>query len=342
MAAGAHAAYQRDESERINLVSSIPFALVHLAPLAMIWTGVTWRDLVLCAVLYQTRMFFITAGYHRYFAHHTYTMNRFWQLLMAFGGTTAAQKGPLWWAALHRDHHRFADTPDDIHSPLKGFWWSHAGWILCDKYSDTRLDRIPDFARFPELRWLDEHNWIGPWALAIGTFLAFGASGLVVGFLLSTVLLWHGTFLVNSLAHVFGRRRYVTHDSSRNSMLIALVTGGEGWHNNHHYLPSSTRQGFFWWEIDATYYALLALRAVGIVHDLHRPPERLVHTNLVREGFDVGLFETHIARAGGILTSACDHVSEKYDHARVGLASTITSTVAAAENLARHAKARPA
>jgi stearoyl-CoA desaturase (delta-9 desaturase) len=243
---------------------------------------------------------------------------------------------------LHRDHHRFADTPDDIHSPLKGFWWSHVGWILCDKYSETRLDRIPDFARFPELRWLDKRNWIGSWTLAIATFLAFGVRGLVIGFFLSTVLLWHGTFLVNSLAHVFGRRRYVTHDSSRNSLLIALVTGGEGWHNNHHYLPSSTRQGFFWWEIDVTYYALVGLRALGIVHDLHRPPARLLHANLVRDGFDVGMFETHLARAGGILAAARDHVSDTYDRARAGVATTIASSVTAAEDLANQAKTRPA
>ena len=342
MRTGLHVAYERDPTERVNRVSSIPFALVHLAPLALIWTGVGWGDLALCAALYQIRMFFITAGYHRYFAHHSYKMNRFWQFVMAFGGTTAVQKGPLWWAALHRDHHRFADTPDDIHSPLKGFWWSHVGWILCDKYSDTRLDRISDFAAYPELRWLDKHNWIGPWTLGVATFLVFGWSGLVAGFFLSTVLLWHGTFLVNSLAHVFGRRRYVTHDSSRNSLLIALATGGEGWHNNHHYLPSSARQGFFWWEIDLTYYALLGLSAVGVVHDLHRPPKRLLKANLTRGGFDVGMFDIYMARATGVLSSARDHVSDGYDRAREGVASTITSTLSAAEDLAHHAKTKPA
>ncbi len=342
MPTGLHVAYERDPTERVNLVSSIPFALVHLAPLAMIWTGVTWRDVILCACLYQLRMFFITAGYHRYFAHHSYKMPRFWQFVMAFGGTTAAQKGPLWWAALHRDHHRDADTPDDIHSPLKGFWWSHVEWILCDKYGDTRFDRIADFARFPELRWLNRHNWIGPWVLGVATFLLFGVRGLVVGFFLSTVLLWHGTFLVNSVAHVFGRRRYVTHDSSRNSLLVALVTGGEGWHNNHHYVPSSARQGFFWWEIDLTFYALLALSGVGVVHDLHRPPARLLHTNLVRDGFDVGMFDTYLARAGGILSSARTHVSDSYDHAREGVATTIASTVSAAEDLSLQAKAQVA
>lgn len=342
MATGLRVAYERDPAERVNLVSSIPFALVHLAPLAIIWTGVSWRDLILCAVLYQVRMFFITAGYHRYFSHRSYTLSRFWQFVMAFGGTTAAQKGPLWWAALHRDHHRYADTPDDVHSPLKGLWWSHVGWILCDKYGATRFDRIPDFARFPELRWLNRNNWVGPWVLALATFFVFGLRGLVVGFFLSTVLLWHGTFLVNSAAHVFGRRRYVTHDSSRNSLLVALVTGGEGWHNNHHYVPSSARQGFFWWEIDLTYYGLVALRCVGVVHDLRRPPRRFLSANLVRDGFDVGMFATYLARAGGVLSSARTQVSDTYDHARKGVATSIASAAFAAEDLAREAKTRPA
>ncbi len=156
------------------------------------------------------------------------------------------------------------------------------------------------------------------------------------------MLLWHGTFLVNSLAHVFGRRRYITHDSSRNSLLIALVTGGEGWHNNHHYLPSSTRQGFFWWEIDLTYYALVALSAVGVVHDLHRPPKRLLRANLARGGFDVGMFDIHMARASGILSSARTYVSAGYDVARESVASTITSTLSAAEDLARQGKKQAA
>jgi stearoyl-CoA desaturase (delta-9 desaturase) len=329
---------RRDAAERLHVWSSVPFALVHLVPLAMIWTGVTWREVALCAVLYQARMFFVTAGYHRYFAHHSFKANRFWQFVLALGGTTAAQKGPLWWAAVHRDHHRFADTPDDPHSPLKGFWWSHVGWILCDKYQDTRFDRIPDFARFPELRWLNRHNWVGPWALAVATFVLFGVRGLVVGFFLSTVLLWHGTFLVNSLAHVFGRRRYVTHDSSRNSLLVALVTGGEGWHNNHHYVPSSTRQGFFWWELDVTYYGLVVLSWLRVVRDLRRPPARLLHTNLIRNGFDVGMFEIHVARAGDVLTSSGAHASDAYERARATVATTIASTVAAAEDLARQAK----
>ena len=262
--------------ERINRTSSIPFLALHLVPLLAIFTGVTRTDLIVCAALYLGRMFFITAGYHRYFAHRSYKMARVPQFLMAFGGTTAAQKGPLWWAAHHRDHHRYADTDRDIHSPSKGFWWSHVGWFLSNRFKATNVDGIRDFARYPELRWLDRHDWVGAWALGIATFLVFGWSGLVVGFFASTILLWHGTFLVNSVAHVFGRRRYETDDTSRNSLLVALATGGEGWHNNHHHYPASARQGFFWWEIDPTWYGLRILSWVGLVRGLRTPPERVL------------------------------------------------------------------
>jgi len=262
--------------ERINRTSSIPFLALHLVPLLAIFTGVTRTDLIVCAALYLGRMFFITAGYHRYFAHRSYKMARVPQFLMAFGGTTAAQKGPLWWAAHHRDHHRYADTDRDIHSPSKGFWWSHVGWFLSNRFKATNVDGIRDFARYPELRWLDRHDWVGAWALGIATFLVFGWSGLVVGFFASTILLWHGTFLVNSVAHVFGRRRYETDDTSRNSLLVALATGGEGWHNNHHHYPASARQGFFWWEIDPTWYGLRILSWMGVVRGLRTPPERVL------------------------------------------------------------------
>ncbi|MGZ8763070.1 MAG: acyl-CoA desaturase [Acidimicrobiia bacterium] len=265
----------RAPDERVNWISSIPFFLIHALCLTAYFTGVTVTAIVLCLVLFWGRMFLITAGYHRYFAHKAYKLGRVSQFVMAFGAQTSAQKGALWWAAHHRDHHRYSDTDRDIHSPRKGFWWSHVGWILCDRYGATKYDGIKDFARYPELVWLNKHDWIAPWSLAIVCYLIGGWSGLVVGFFWSTVLLWHATFTVNSVAHVFGRRRYDTTDTSRNSLLVALLTGGEGWHNNHHHYPSSARQGFFWWEIDATYYGLKALSWLGIVKDLRRPPERV-------------------------------------------------------------------
>jgi stearoyl-CoA desaturase (Delta-9 desaturase) len=270
----AHA-LERDPDERVNWPASIPMFAIHGLCLLAIVTGVTWRSLVLCAVLYFGRMWFITAGYHRYFSHRAYKTNRVFQFILAFGGGTASQKGALWWASHHRDHHRFSDTERDVHSPLKGFWWSHIGWILCDKHKGWDPDSIKDFNKFPELRFLTKHDWIPVWTVGIASYFIAGWPGLIVGFFWSTVLLWHGTFTVNSLAHVMGRRRYATTDTSRNSALIAAWTGGEGWHNNHHHYQVSARNGFFWWEYDVTYYGLKALSFVGLVWDLHGVPDHI-------------------------------------------------------------------
>jgi stearoyl-CoA desaturase (delta-9 desaturase) len=266
-------------------LSSVPFVLVHLVALATpLVAPVSWSWVALAAAVYAVRMFAITAGYHRYFSHRAFKTSRAFQLVLAVLGASCAQKGPLWWAAHHRDHHRFSDGPGDIHSPLRsGFWWSHVGWILASRHDATKLDRVKDLARYPELRWLDRWHVVPPVALATGLFLAGGVPALLWGFFVSTVLLWHGTFVINSLAHVIGRRRYATEDGSRNSLALALLTFGEGWHNNHHFYPSTANQGFFWWEIDVSYYVLRALAAVGIVWDLRTPPAqvRLAH---VREG----------------------------------------------------------
>jgi stearoyl-CoA desaturase (Delta-9 desaturase) len=262
-------------NEHINRRSSIPFILLHFLPLLAFVTGVTWRAVWLAVVLYFVRMVAITAGYHRYFSHRSYRLGRVPQFVLAFVGATAAQKGPLWWAAHHRAHHKYSDTERDIHSPIRGFWWSHVGWILCDKYKATDSDAIKDFTKYPELVWLDEHDWIAPWSLGIACYLVAGWSGLVIGFFASTIVLWHATFCVNSLAHVLGRRVYETSDTSRNSTIVALITGGEGWHNNHHRYPWAARQGFRWWQVDVTYYLLRLFGFVGIVRDI-RPVPRAV------------------------------------------------------------------
>ncbi len=287
--------------DRTEWVSAIPFFGVHLAPLAAVFTVVTWEDWLLCAVLYLVRMFCITAGYHRYFSHRSFRAGRVVQFLLAFGGTTAVQKGPLWWAGHHRMHHRHSDLDDDIHSPRDGFWWSHVGWILSTRYKATDLAAIRDFAAYPELRLLDRYSLVGPWALGLTCFALGGWGALLIGFFLSTVLLWHGTFVVNSLTHLFGRRRFATSDTSRNSMLIAMITGGEGWHNNHHYLPASARQGFAWWEFDPTWYTLRVLAALHLVRDLRDPPPRLLTQARVRDGaFDIGMFRSYWERAAKV------------------------------------------
>jgi stearoyl-CoA desaturase (delta-9 desaturase) len=267
---------RRGPDEVVNVRTSLTFFALHLLPFLAILTGVTRTALILAAATFAVRGFFITGGYHRYFAHKAYKLNRFWQFVFAFGGTTASQKGPLWWAAHHRNHHRFSDTDRDIHSPKRGFWWSHVGWILCDKYNGVAVEQIRDLEKYPELRFINRHDWIGPWAVAVSCFLIGGWSGLLIGFFASTVVLWHTTFMVNSVAHVFGRRPYETTDTSRNSLLVALATGGEGWHNNHHRYPWAARQGFRWWQLDPTYYVLRVLQAVGIVSELRPVPAAII------------------------------------------------------------------
>jgi stearoyl-CoA desaturase (Delta-9 desaturase) len=190
----------------------------------------------------------------------------------------------LWWAAKHRHHHLHSDTEQDVHSPRhKGFLYSHVGWIFNRRHAKTDLVKIDDFARYPELMWLHRLELAPAVALGVVCFLIDGWSGLVVGFFWSTVLVYHGTFCINSLAHVRGKRRYVTGDDSRNNWLLALLTMGEGWHNNHHAYQSSVRQGFRWWEIDATFYILKLLSWIGIVWDMKTPP-LAVRRNLQRLG----------------------------------------------------------
>src|SRR5690606_29632554 len=253
--------------------ATLPFVLVHLACFAAIWTGVTAEALVLCVVLYVVRMVGVTAGYHRYFSHRSFKTSRVGQFLLALLAQSSAQRGVLWWAAIHRPHHLHSDTELDVHSPRHhGFLYSHVGWIFARRNDEVDYSTVPDLTRYPELVWLERHPYIVAAALAVGCFLLAGWPGLVVGFFWSTVLLYHGTFMINSLAHVHGTQRYLTGDDSRNNWWLALITLGEGWHNNHHAYQRSTRQGFRWWEIDPTYYVLRVLSWFRIVWDLGEPP----------------------------------------------------------------------
>lgn len=269
---------------RIRPIAFVGFTVVHLAALGVFWVGFSWQGVLLCLLSYYFRMFSITAGFHRYFSHRTFQLNRFWQFVLAFAGMTSAQKGVLWWSAHHRHHHKYSDQPEDVHSPIqRGFWWSHMGWILCDEYAKTRYDQIKDMAKFPELVWLDRNQYLPTMLYAIALALAFGPVGLFYGYFLSTVILWHGTFTINSVMHVFGKRVYRTTDDSRNSMIMALLTMGEGWHNNHHYYPGSAAQGFRWWQIDGTYYILLLGEKLGIVKNMRRVPARVVEASLEQD-----------------------------------------------------------
>ena len=263
--------------EDIVYPAAIPFVLVHLACFGAIWTGVTVKALWVAFALYWIRMWAITGGYHRYFSHRSYKTSRVFQFLLAFLGQTSAQRGVIWWAAVHRHHHLYSDTPQDVHSPRhQGFLYAHLGWIFNPSSWRPDYESVRDLTAYPELRFLDRLTYIPAFLVAFALWLWGGWVMLVVGFFWSTVLLYHCTFFINSLAHASGHQRYLTGDDSRNSFLLALITMGEGWHNNHHHYQSSTRQGFRWYEIDMSYYVIKALSWTRLVWDLRAPPAAIV------------------------------------------------------------------
>ena len=298
-----------DKHDDIIYPSALPFVLIHLGCVAAIWSGITWQAIVICAALYWLRMFAIGAGYHRYFSHRSYSAGRAFQFILAVLAQSSAQKSILWWAAKHRHHHLHSDTSRDVHSPRhKGFIYSHVGWIFARQHDKTDLVKVADFASFPELRWLHKFEVLPAVAIAVLCFLIAGWSGLIVGFLWSTVLLYHATFCINSLAHVHGRKRYVTGDDSRNNWLLAFFTMGEGWHNNHHAYQSSVRQGFRWWEIDVTFYILKALSWLGIVWDLKTPTEQVMRN------------EQRLASR--VVNRAAEQLATRFNPERIALAIT--------------------
>jgi len=273
-------------ADRIDWLRTAPFIAMHLACLCVFWVDVSPIALIVAATLYLVRMFALTGFYHRYFSHRTFQTSRTVQFVFALIGASCVQRGPLWWAAHHRNHHRHADTTRDPHSPgVYGFIWSHVGWFLTPRNFRTDLSRVPDLAKFPELRVLDRYDTLVPVVLAVCLYLLgvllkhiapqLGTSGgqmLVWGFFVSTIVLFHATVTINSLAHRFGNRRFDTQDDSRNNVWLALITFGEGWHNNHHFFPGSSRQGFRWWEIDLTWYGLKLMSAMGLVRGLKPVP----------------------------------------------------------------------
>ena len=279
----------------ISWLATIPFVTVHVLTLGVLWVGWSPIAVFVCLALYWVRMFAITGFYHRYLSHRTYKTSRWFQFLFAVVGNSSTQKGPLWWAAHHRHHHQYSDDDEDVHSPTKrGFLYAHVGWIFDRRNTPTRMRLIPDLAKYPELRALDRFDVLVPILLGascfgLGVLLeakapSLGTSGiqmLVWGYFISTVVLAHSTFTINSLSHLMGKRRFETTDTSKNNLALALLTMGEGWHNNHHFYPTSTRQGFYWWEIDATYYGLYLLSKLGLIWDLRRVPAHILERGRV-------------------------------------------------------------
>jgi stearoyl-CoA desaturase (delta-9 desaturase) len=285
------------DEHRIDWLRAMPFIALHMACFTVIWVGWSPFAVLFAILLYVLRMFAITGFYHRYFSHKAFRTSRLLQFLFAVAGSTAVQRGPLWWASQHRHHHATSEQAEDAHSPVQhGIFWSHMGWFLSDAHFATRNERVKELAQYPELRFLDRFDVVVPifFALAIfglGEWLAYAAPQLgtdgwqllVWGFVISTVVLYHATFSVNSLAHTWGSRRYETRDQSRNNPLLALLTLGEGWHNNHHHYPGSARQGFYWWEIDPTWYGLKLLAACGLIWDMKDIPPNMREARRISE-----------------------------------------------------------
>jgi stearoyl-CoA desaturase (Delta-9 desaturase) len=292
------------EHDDIMYPQVLPFLMVHAGGFLAIWSDISWPAIATCVVLYWLRMFAITAGYHRYFSHRAYSTSRAFQFVLAFLAQSSAQKSVLWWAAKHRHHHLHSDSDKDVHSPSRnGFFYSHVSWIFYRRNDAVDLMKVSDFSSYPELMWLHKLELAPAIVLAGLCFLFAGWSGFVVGFLWSTVLVYHATFCINSLAHVHGHKRYVTGDDSRNNWLLAVFTMGEGWHNNHHAYQSSARQGFRPWEIDATYYILVALSWFGIVWNLKAPPNQILRNE---------------QRLGSrVINRAAEQLSGRFDSGRI-------------------------
>ncbi len=286
---------EHEDEKRVDWIRLIPFIFLHLMCLGVFWIGWSWTAVWIAVALYVIRMFAITGFYHRYFSHKTFKTNRFWQFVFAVLGNSAVQRGPLWWAAHHRHHHRFTDTPKDIHSPSQhGFLWSHMGWLTSKANFHTKKKYVQEWLKYPELAWINRFDKAVPVLLAMilfggGELLAAyapelktdGWQLLIWGFFISSVVLFHATVTINSLDHMVGTRRYNTPDTSRNNAYLALITLGEGWHNNHHHYPISARQGFYGWEIDITYYILKLLSWMGIISELRPVPSAKLEENRI-------------------------------------------------------------
>ncbi len=284
--------------EKIDWFGSIPFFGVHVVGILAFLTGISWAAIAMCLFMYYARMFAITGIYHRYFSHRSYKTSRFFQFIMALWGTSCGQQGPLWWAAHHRHHHKYSDTAEDIHSPkLRGLWWAHWGWVICKRYSATNEEAVKDLTKYPELKFLNKYHGLAPFVLAtliffFGSFLqqvapqlhTNGMQMLCWGFFTSTTLLYHGTFTINSLSHVIGKKRFDTGDESKNSFILSMITMGEGWHNNHHKFPYAEPQGIYWWEIDMSHYVLKVFSWIGLVWDIQIHPKELFSKDTANKG----------------------------------------------------------
>ncbi len=263
------------------------FIIISLTPLFAFTVPFSWELVGIAILTYSLRMFGITGVYHRYFSHNAYKTSRVFQFILAWIGAIAMQKGPIWWAAHHRNHHKHSDTEKDLHSPKNGFWYSHMLWFLVDDFNEYDPKIIKDYMKYPEIVWMDKYHWVPPLAFSIVLGL-ISWPVLVWGYGVANFISGHATWTINSLAHVYGKQRFNTGDTSRNNLWLALLTFGEGWHNNHHYYRHSANQGFYWWEIDITFYALKVLSWFGLIWDLKTVPAHVLEEGLKQNAISQG------------------------------------------------------
>jgi stearoyl-CoA desaturase (delta-9 desaturase) len=267
-----------------NRLSVVMFVIAHLLAVVSFFFPLTWPLLAMAIGSYIIRMWAVSMGYHRYFSHRSFKTSRAFQFIMAWVGACAVQNGPLWWASWHRLHHKHSDTPEDVHSPVqRGFWHAQAGWYYDGEHIKADFSNVSDLAKFPELMFVERNGWLPPLVWVAGCYALAGWAGVAWGFMIPTIAVLHCVGLVNSLGHLWGSQRYDTGEGSRNNALLALLTFGDGWHNNHHRCMVSARHGFRWWELDLNYYGLRALELFGVVWGLRMPtPEIYAGKSLVR------------------------------------------------------------
>jgi stearoyl-CoA desaturase (delta-9 desaturase) len=256
----------------VSLLTTLVLVWFHVMAVAALFMF-SWRNLIVALLLHWVAVGLgISMGYHRLHTHRGFKTYKWFEYVLAICGTLTLEGGPIFWVATHRLHHQYSDRPEDPHTPRVSGFWAHIGWILFGEaqHSDTaRLARYaPDLSKDRFYRWLSTYHWV-PLTVLGFALLAIGGWGLVNwAIFLRVVVGLHSTWMINSATHMFGKRRFETTDDSRNVWWVALLTFGEGWHNNHHAHPVSARHGLAWYEFDITWIELKILRAIGLVWDV--------------------------------------------------------------------------
>lgn len=293
------ASLQTDQSRtQINWLTALVMLAFHaLAAVALF--HFTWRGLwVAVALWWISTSLGIGIGYHRLLTHRGFRCPKWLEYSLAVCGTLALEGGPIFWVGVHRIHHQLTDKPGDPHSPRDGKWWSHMGWVLLGQSLHDETEKlapyVPDLRRDRFYLWLSHYHWMTQVVVGLAVYFAFGWQVTLWAVFLRTVVGLHCTWLVNSATHIWGSRRWATGDDSTNSLLIALFTWGEGWHNNHHAHPNSARHGLRWWEVDTNWYVIRLMSALGLVRDI-KLPRADSRVREIRKGADARAEETTVA-----------------------------------------------